>query len=77
MKLLSRSIKLALFGGAFATQPLGQVLNQLSQQTGTVIIAPSRLVSDKKATAATGELSAIEAVERFCPGLAPTQIEKV
>ncbi|MFT5335411.1 MAG: iron complex outermembrane receptor protein, partial [Halioglobus sp.] len=85
MKLVSRSIKVALFGGAFAAlssvqilaqqseiniaaQPLGQALNQLSQQIGTVIIAPGRLVSNKQATAATGELSAIEAVEQLLKG---------
>ena len=57
--------------GAFAQQtevnisiqPLGQALNQLSQQTGTVIIAPSRLVSDKQAVAAIGKLSVTQAVE--------------
>jgi iron complex outermembrane receptor protein len=51
-----------------AVQPLGQALNQLSQQTGTVIIAPSRLVSDKKAAATTGKLSVIEAVEQLLKG---------
>ncbi|WP_340677309.1 TonB-dependent receptor [Paraglaciecola sp.] len=51
-----------------AIQPLGQALNQLSQQTGTVIIAPSRLVSNKQATAASGKLSVIEAVEQLLKG---------
>jgi iron complex outermembrane receptor protein len=51
-----------------ATQPLQQALNQLSQQTGTVIIAPSRLVNNKQATATTGELTAIKAVERLLKG---------
>jgi iron complex outermembrane receptor protein len=51
-----------------AVQPLGQALNQLPQQTGTVIIAPSRLVSDKKAAATTGKLSVIEAVEQLLKG---------
>jgi iron complex outermembrane receptor protein len=51
-----------------AIQPLGQALNKLSQQTGTVIIAPSRLVSNKHATAATGNLSAIEAAEHLLKG---------
>lgn len=51
-----------------ATQPLDQALNQLSQQTGIVIIAPNRLVINKQATATTGELSAIEAVEQLLKG---------
>ncbi|AGH46183.1 TonB-dependent receptor [Paraglaciecola psychrophila] len=85
MMKLSRSIKLALFGGAFtylmpldvlsqqaqvniAIQPLGQALNQLSEQTGTVIIAPSRLVGDKQAVATTGKLSVIKAVEQLIKG---------
>ena len=85
MKLLNRSIKFTLFGGALvsalsvqvlaqqaeiniAAQPLDQALNQLSQQTGTVIIAPSRLVSNKSATAATGELAVIEAVRQLLVG---------
>jgi 3',5'-cyclic AMP phosphodiesterase CpdA len=85
MKSLSRSIKIALFGGAITTlssvqvlaqhtdiniaiQPLGNALNQLSQQTGTIIIAPSRLVSNKQATAATGKLSVIGAVEQLLKG---------
>jgi len=62
--------------GAFAQQtevnisiqPLGQALNQLSQQTGTVIIAPSRLVSDKQAVAAIGKLSVTQAVEQLLLG---------
>ncbi len=48
--------------------PLGQALNQLAQQTGTVIIAPSRLVSDKQAVAAIGKLSVIKAVEQLLIG---------
>jgi iron complex outermembrane receptor protein len=85
MKLLSRSIKFTLFGGALATlssvqvlaqhtdidiaiQPLGNALNQLSEKTGTVIIAPSRLVRNKQATAATGKLSVINAVEQLLKG---------
>lgn len=51
-----------------AIQPLGQALNQLSQQTGTVIIAPSRLVSNKQAVATTGKLSVIKAVEQLLQG---------
>ena len=85
MMKLSRSIKFALFGGAFtyfmplsvlaqqaqvniAIQPLGQALNQLSEQTGTVIIAPSRLVGDKQSVATTGKLSVIKAVEQLIKG---------
>ena len=51
-----------------AVQPLGQALNQLAQQTGTVIIAPSRLVSNKQAVAAIGKLSVIKAVEQLLTG---------
>jgi outer membrane receptor protein involved in Fe transport len=51
-----------------AIQPLGQALNVLSEQTGIVIIAPSRLVEGKIAVATTGKLSAIEAVEQLIEG---------
>lgn len=85
MKILSRSIKFALFGTALAAlashqvlakqnevniavQPLGQALNQLSEQTGSVIIAPSRLVSNKQAKATAGNLSVINAVKQLLQG---------
>ena len=48
-----------------SVQPLGQALNLLSQQTGTVIIAPSRLVSNKQAVATSGELSVLNAVKKL------------
>lgn len=51
-----------------AMQPLGQALNQLSQQTGTVIIAPGRLVSNKQSKATNGKLSALDAVKQLLKG---------
>ncbi|MBJ2135214.1 TonB-dependent receptor [Paraglaciecola chathamensis] len=51
-----------------SVQPLGQALNLLSQQTGTVIIAPSRLVSNKQAVATSGDLSVLNAVKKLLQG---------
>ncbi len=51
-----------------SAQPLGQALNELSRQTGAVIIAPSRLVNDKAAVATAGDLPVIDAVKKLLQG---------
>ncbi|WP_053980941.1 TonB-dependent receptor [Marinagarivorans algicola] len=46
-----------------AEQPLGQAINQLSEKTGTVILAPTKLIKNKAAPAIKGEYEIDEALK--------------